>query len=63
LAVFNAGLAAENAKNIPKQYEYTIVIELNYPQPLIYSSLSGVYLAEKDTLQAFESIKRKTKIS
>lgn len=59
LAIFNAGLAAENAKLYPKAIElYNRIIELNYPQPLIYSSLSGVYLAQGDTLQAFEAIRK-----
>jgi tetratricopeptide (TPR) repeat protein len=57
LAIFNAGLSAENAKNNPKAVEhYTKVIELNYPQPLIYSSLANIYLAEKDTTKAFEIV-------
>lgn len=57
LAIFNAGLAAESAVNYPKAIEYyNRLIELNYPQPLIYSSLSGVYLAQGDTLKAFEAI-------
>lgn len=55
LSIFNAGLAAENAKNYPKAIQYyTDVINLNYPQPLVYSSLSNVYLAAKDTTKAFE---------
>ncbi len=59
LAIFNAGLSAENAANYPKAIKhYTEIIELNYPQPLIYSSLSNIYLAEKDTTKAFEIIKQ-----
>jgi tetratricopeptide (TPR) repeat protein len=59
LAIFNAGLSAENAKNNAKAIEhYSKVIELNYPQPLIYSSLANVYLAEKDTTKAFDVIKQ-----
>lgn len=59
LAIFNAGLAAESAVNYPKAIEYyNRLIELNYPQPLIYSSLSGVYLAQGDTLKAFEAINK-----
>lgn len=59
LAIFNAGLAAESALNYPKAIEYyNRLIELNYPQPLIYSSLSGVYLAQGDTLKAFEAINK-----
>lgn len=57
LSIFNAGLAAENANNNAKAIQhYTRVLELNYPQPLIYNSLSNVYLAEKDTLKAFSTI-------
>ncbi len=57
LAIFNAGLSAENAKNYDKAVQYySKVIELNYPQPLIYSSLSNIYLVEKDTTKAFEVI-------
>lgn len=59
LAIFNAGLSAENAQNYPKAKEYyTRIVELNYPQPLVYSSLSNVYLAEKDTTGAFEIIRQ-----
>lgn len=59
LAIFNAGLSAENAKNNAKAIEhYSKVIELNYPQPLIYSSLANVYLTEKDTTKAFDVIKQ-----
>lgn len=58
LAMFNAGLAAENAKNYPKALQYyNEVIKLDYKNPVIYSSLSGVYLATKDTAQAFEAIR------
>ncbi len=59
LAIFNAGLSAENAKNNAKAIEhYSKVIELNYPQPRIYSSLANVYLTEKDTTKAFDVIKQ-----
>ncbi len=59
LAIFNAGLSAENAANYPKAIKhYNQIIELNYPQPLIYSSLSNIYLTEKDTIKAFEVIKQ-----
>lgn len=57
LSLFNAGLAAENANDNAKAIKhYTKVLELNYPQPLIYNSLSNIYLAEKDTLKAFATI-------
>lgn len=57
LAVFNAGLSAENAKKYDKAIQYyNKVIELEYPQPLIYSSLSNIYLSQKDTTKAFEVI-------
>jgi len=57
MAIFNAGLAAENAKEYDKAIKhYNKIIDLNYPQPLVYSSLSGVYLAKGDTTKAFEAI-------
>jgi tetratricopeptide (TPR) repeat protein len=57
LAIFNAGLSADKAENFPKAKEYYgKVIEMNYPQPLVYNSLSDVYLKEKDTLQALTVI-------
>jgi tetratricopeptide (TPR) repeat protein len=57
LAIFNAGLSAENAKNWPKAKQlYGRIIELNYPQPLVYNSLSNVYLEEKDTIQALAAV-------
>lgn len=57
LAIFNAGLSAENAKNWPKAKQlYGRIIELNYPQPLVYNSLSNVYLEEKDTIQALATV-------
>jgi tetratricopeptide (TPR) repeat protein len=57
LSLFNAGLSAENAGNNAKAIEhYSKVLELNYPQPLIYNSLSNIYMAEKDTLKAFATI-------
>lgn len=57
LAIFNAGLSAENAKNFPKAKQfYNRIIELNYPQPLVYNSLSNIYLEEKDTATAISTI-------
>jgi len=57
LAIFNAGLSAENAKNYPKAKQfYTRIIELKYPQPLVYNSLASIYLEEKDTTKAIETI-------
>jgi tetratricopeptide (TPR) repeat protein len=57
LAIFNAALSAQNAKNYPKAIEhYNKLVELNYPQPLIYSSLASIYLASQDTAKAFEII-------
>ena len=57
LAIFNAGLSAEKAENLAKAEEYNgKVIAMNYPQPLVYNSLSDVYLKEKDTLQAIATI-------
>jgi tetratricopeptide (TPR) repeat protein len=57
LAIFNAGLSADKAENFPKAKQYYgKVIEMNYPQPLVYNSLSDVYLKEKDTLQALATV-------
>ncbi len=57
LAIFNAGLSADKANNYAKAKQYYgKVIEMNYPQPLVYNSLSDVYLEEKDTLQAVATI-------
>ncbi len=57
MAIFNAALSAQNAKNYPKAIEhYNRLIELNYPQPLIYSSLSSIYVSANDTTKAFEVI-------
>lgn len=59
LAIFNAGLSAENAQNNAKAIQYyNKVVELNYPQPLVYSSLASLYLSEKDTTKAFEIMKQ-----
>jgi tetratricopeptide (TPR) repeat protein len=57
LAIFNAGLSADKAENFAKAIEYYgKVIEMNYPQPLVFNSLSDVYLKGKDTLQALTVI-------
>lgn len=57
LAIFNAGLSADKADNFPKAKQfYGKVIEMNFPQPLVFNSLSDVYLKEKDTLQALATI-------
>ncbi|GAB1405767.1 hypothetical protein MASR1M74_29490 [Lentimicrobium sp.] len=63
LAYFNAALSAENAGNLPKAIEYyTKVKDLNYPQPLLYNSLSSLYLQEGDTTAAINVIQEgKTK--
>lgn len=57
LAYFNAALSAENAGNLPKAIEYyTKVKDLNYPQPLLYNSLSSLYLQTGDTTAALNVI-------
>ncbi len=57
LAIFNAGLSADKANNFAKAKEYYgKVIVMNFPQPLVFNSLSDVYLKEKDTLQALATI-------
>lgn len=59
LAIFNAGLSAENAQNTDKAIQYyNKAVELNYKQPLIYSSLANLYLMKKDTTMAFEIMKQ-----
>lgn len=53
LAMFNVALAAENAREFAKAKEYyTKLKDMNYKQPLLYNSLSGIYLEEKDTTAA-----------
>lgn len=57
LGYFNAALSAENAGNLPKAIQYyTVVKDLNYPQPLIYNSLSSLYLQSGDTTAALNVI-------
>ncbi|HLN53426.1 MAG TPA: tetratricopeptide repeat protein [Lentimicrobium sp.] len=59
LAIFNAALAAQNGQNYQKATEhFNRLIELNFPKPLIYSSLASVYLNSQDTTKAFEIISK-----
>lgn len=53
LAMFNAALSAENAKDYTNaKLYYNKVKELNYPQPLIYNSLATIQMEEGDTVAA-----------
>ena len=55
--IYNAAIAAQNAKLVAKQKELLArLITLNYPEPEIYRSLAGVYFAEKDTTKGMEYI-------
>lgn len=53
LAMFNAALSAENARDFSNsKLYYNKVKDLGYPQPLIYNSLATIHLEEKDTVAA-----------
>ena len=53
--IYNAAIAAQNAKLVGKQKELLArLITLKYPEPEIYRSLAGVYFAEKDTTKGLE---------
>jgi tetratricopeptide (TPR) repeat protein len=53
--LFNAALAALNAKNIPTQKTlFTRLVELKYPEVEIYRSLANIYFSEKDTAKGME---------
>jgi Tfp pilus assembly protein PilF len=55
--LFNAALAALNAKNVPVQKQlFTRLIDLKYPEVEVYRSLSNLYMAEKDTAKGLEYI-------
>jgi Tfp pilus assembly protein PilF len=55
--IYNAAIAAQNAKLVAKQKELLArLISLKYPEPEIYRSLAGVYFAEKDTTKGLEYI-------
>ncbi len=55
--IFNAALAALNAKNVPVQKQlFTRLIDLKYPEVEVYRSLSNLYMAEKDTAKGLEYI-------
>jgi tetratricopeptide (TPR) repeat protein len=55
--IFNAALAALNAKNVPVQKQlFTRLIDLKYPEVEVYRSLSNLYMAEKDTTKGLEYI-------
>ena len=53
LAMFNAALSAENAKDFDnaKKY-YTKVKDLGYPNPLLYNSLASIEMETGDTIAA-----------
>jgi Tfp pilus assembly protein PilF len=55
--LFNAALAALNARNVPVQKQlFTRLIDLKYPEVEVYRSLSNLYMAEKDTAKGLEYI-------
>lgn len=55
--LFNAALAALNAKNVPVQKTlFTRLIDLKYPEVEVYRSLANIYLSEKDTAKGLEYI-------
>ena len=57
LATFNAALCAEYSNNRVKAKEhYLSLVRSNFNQPSIYSSLSGLYRDDKDTLKAIKTI-------
>jgi tetratricopeptide (TPR) repeat protein len=52
---YYAGLTAEIGRNFPRAYEiYTKLEEMDYEEPILYSSLSNVALALGDTLEGTE---------
>ncbi len=56
--IYNAALCAELSNNDEKAKEYyNKLLEKKYKNPRIYSSLSSIYLNEKDTLQAENIVK------
>lgn len=55
--LFNAALAALNAKNVPVQKQlFSRLIDLKYPEVEVYRSLANIYFAEKDTTKGLEYI-------
>lgn len=55
--LFNAALAYQNADNIVKTKELlSRLIELNYPEPQLYTTLAGIQLTEKDTTAALATL-------
>lgn len=55
--IYNASLAAQNAKNTAKSKELlNRLIELKYPEPEVYRSLATIYFSEKDTVKGLSII-------
>jgi len=55
--LYNAGLAAELGGDIKAaKTHYTRLIELNYPQPFLFSSMGNIHMALGDTTKALEVI-------
>lgn len=55
--LFNAALAALNAKNVPVQKTlFSRLIDLKYPEVEVYRSLANIYISEKDTTKGLEYI-------
>ena len=59
LAMYNTAFVSElaNKNDIAKKY-YQDLVKINYKQPMIYTSLSNIFKAEKDTVNAIEWVKR-----
>jgi tetratricopeptide (TPR) repeat protein len=58
LATLNAAYSAERSANNEKAKQYyTQLIDMNYGEAKIYTFLSKIYKAEKDTAKAFEVVK------
>ncbi len=63
LATYNAALCAELAKKPEKAKEYYVkLINANYHQPLVYSSLANIYTSKKDTAKALSTILKGRKL-
>ncbi|HSV75578.1 MAG TPA: tetratricopeptide repeat protein [Bacteroidales bacterium] len=55
--LYNAGLAAELGGDLnAAKTHYTRLVELNYPQPFLFSSMGNIHMAMGDTAKALEVI-------
>lgn len=56
---FNAGIAAQLGEDFERAKAiYNELIEFNYDEPMIYSSLSNIAMAQGDTLKATEYVQK-----